>query len=118
LYGLTFHDPHYRAGRAVIGTDTSDRTLAPGGSIGQTVDEAEKAGVSFGLERLQAQYKASSPHATDRHTIPRIDGACGMSSVEAILRAVGIVLQDITPRTRRRGRQGSTWLVIDNGGAA
>lgn len=94
LYGLTFHDPEYDPSRAVVGVDCSDRTLTPGdtGSAGQTVAEAEAAGHSFGLERYQTIYKASSKHPTDRHRVPSIDGACGLSSVEQIIKAVGYQL--------------------------
>jgi hypothetical protein len=65
-----------------------------------TVAEAEAKGVSFGLERLQAAYKATAPHATERHTIPTIDGACGMSSVERILRAIGIGLHQVVNKSK------------------
>jgi len=98
LYGLTFHDPNYDPSKAVIGKDCSDRTLTKGDvdSEGKTVAEAEKAGNSFGLERLQAVYKASSKFATKRHTIPSIDGACGMSSVMQIANAIGIGLKSVS----------------------
>lgn len=97
FYGLTFHDPNYDASKAVIGKDCSDRTLTPGdvGSGGKTVGDAEAAGNSFGLERLQATYKASSKFATARHTVPRIDGACGESCVRDIARAIGIELHKV-----------------------
>lgn len=97
FYGLTFHDPNYDPSKAVIGQDCCDRTLTKGdaGSTGKTVGEAEAAGNSFGLERLQAAYKASSKHATDRHTVPIIDGACGVSSVLDIARAIGILLRKV-----------------------
>ncbi len=94
LYGLTFHDPTYDPGKAVVGKDCLDRTLGEGGE-GQTVKEAEEAGVSFGLERYQAFYEASSPVPTSRHRIPLIDGACGLSSVLAILRRVGLELHKV-----------------------
>lgn len=100
LYGLTFHDPNYDPGKAVIGKDCSDRTLTKDdvGSEGKTVADAEKSGNSFGLERLQAAYKASSKFATKRHTIPSIDGACGISSVMKIANAIGISLNQVTDR--------------------
>lgn len=69
FYGLTWHNPNYK-------------TPA-------TIEQAEKDGRSLGLERYQAFYKASSKVPTDVHTIPSIDGACGMSSVERILEAIG-----------------------------
>jgi hypothetical protein len=99
FYGLRFIDPNYDPSKAVIGQDCSDCTLADG-SEGMTVAEAEAKGVSFGLERLQAAYKATAPHATERHTIPTIDGACGMSSVERILRAIGIGLHQVVNKSK------------------
>ncbi len=101
FYGLTFHDPNYDPGKAVIGEDCSDRTLSKTGSKGETVAEAEKAGKSFGLERLQAIYSASSKHATERHTVPCIDGACGFRSVEEIAKAIGITLQYVPVRSKK-----------------
>ena len=95
FYGLTYHDPNYDPGKAVVGEDCTDRTLGTG-STGQTVEEAEKAGKSFGLERLQACYKASSKVPTKRHTEPSIDGACGFSEVRKILNAIGLDLRMIT----------------------
>ena len=94
FYGLTFHDPNYDPGQAIVGRDCADRTLGEGGA-GATVAEAEKAGKSFGLERLQAAYKASSKHATKRHTVPSIDGACGVSSVMQIAQALGLSLRQV-----------------------
>lgn len=102
FYGLRFIDPKYDPGKAVIGADCSDRTLAPAGAVGQTVEQAESQGVSFGLERLQAAYQQSSPFASERHTIPCIDGACGMSSVEKIAAAIGLTLEYVPGRKNRR----------------
>ena len=75
FYGLTFHDPNYDPGKAVI--------------EGQTIEEREKEGKTVGLDRYQAFYKASSPLPTKNHIIPLIDGACGLSSVQSILTALG-----------------------------
>jgi hypothetical protein len=88
FYGLTFHDPNYDPGKAVIGQDASDRTLG-GKSDGKTVEQAERDGESLGLERYQAAYAASSKLPTERHTIPIINGSCGMSCVQDIGRACG-----------------------------
>lgn len=95
FYGLTFHDPDYDPGKAVVGQDVADRTLdhESGESVGKTVEEREAAGVSLGLERYQAFYSASSPVPTEKHRVPLIDGACGMSSVEKIIRALGYQLR-------------------------
>ena len=79
FYGLTFHDPDYEPGKQIID--------------GETVEEREKAGKSIGLERYQAFHGASSKIPTDKHIIPLMDGACGMSSMERILKAVGYCLQ-------------------------
>lgn len=99
FYGLTFHDPNYDPGKAVIGEAVHDRTLGTEGA-GLTVSEAEARGVSLGLERYQAIYAASSRWHTERHTVPSIDGACGMSSVQAIGRAIGLTFQDMRTRSR------------------
>lgn len=91
LYGLTFHDPNYDPGKAVIGQDCHDRTM--GGATGKTVSQAEADGESLGLERYQAFYQASSPFPTERHTIPLIDGACGESAMFRILQSLGLTLR-------------------------
>lgn len=92
FYGLTYHDPNFDPGKAVIGSECQDRTLGEG-SKGQTVEEAEEANVSFGLERYQAFYSASSRIPTEKHTVPMIDGACGWGEVEKIAKAIGITLE-------------------------
>lgn len=94
FYGLTFHDPNFDPGKAIIGKDCHDRTLG-GNSTGATVEEREAAGVSLGLERLQAFYSASSKVPTKRHTVPKIDGACGWSSVERIAKAIGLTFERV-----------------------
>lgn len=99
FYGLTFHDPNFDPGKAVIGCETSDRTF--GGAEGETVEQAEAAGKSLGLERYQAFYSASSKVPTPRHTVPGIDGACGFSSVERIMAAIGLKLEWIKQRSRK-----------------
>ena len=78
-YGLTFHNPNYDPGKAEID--------------GETVEDREKAGKSLGLERYQSFYSASSKVPTEQHTEPLIDGACGFSSVERILQALGYTLK-------------------------
>jgi hypothetical protein len=90
FYGLSFHDPNFDPGKAVIGTDCDDRTMTNNGEAkGKTVEQAEKDGETIGLERYQAFYRASSKVPTERHTVPLIDGACGFSSVERIMKAIG-----------------------------
>jgi hypothetical protein len=93
FYGLSFHDPDYDPGKAVIGMEkVTDRTLGKV-SEGKTVEQAEEAGESLGLERYQAFYSASSKVPTKAHRIPLIDGACGLSSVEKIMAAIGLQLE-------------------------
>ena len=94
LYGLTFHDPNYDPSQAVIGKDCTDRTLGDGAK-GKTVGQAEQDGESFGLERLQAVYGASSKVPTKRHTIPSIDGACGFESVRRIAETIGLSVRTL-----------------------
>lgn len=100
LYGLTFHDPNYDPSKAVIGTDCADRTLGDGAE-GKTISQAEQDGESFGLERYQAIYKASSKYPTDRHTVPSIDGACGFESVRKIAEAIGLQVRMVDTRSKR-----------------
>jgi len=76
FYGLSFHDPDFDPGQAVL-------------PDGKTVAQAEEDGVSLGLDRYQQFHAASSKVPTERHKIPLIDGACGMSSVLAIGEAIG-----------------------------
>ena len=90
-YGLTFHDPDFDPGKAIIGKDCQDRTFGKDGEE-KTVEQAEKDGESLGLERYQAFYSASSNTPDEKHRIPLIDGACGKSSVEKILNAIGYSL--------------------------
>jgi hypothetical protein len=100
FYGLTYHDPNYDPGKAKIGKDCTDRTMGQG-SDGKTVADAEAAGESLGLERYQAFYSASSKHPTKRHTVPLIDGACGMSSVQRIAEAIGLTLEYLPVRSQK-----------------
>lgn len=95
LYGLSFHDPDYDPSKAVIGEGCDDRTLGAG-ATGKTVAEAEAAGESFGLERYQAFYRASSKVPTARHRVPSIDGACGFESVRRIAEAIGLEVRMIS----------------------
>ncbi len=101
FYGLSFHDPDYDPGKAVIGENCTDRTITKDGeAIGMTVEEAEKEGKSLGLERYQAFYSASSKTPTERHIVPLIGGACGISSVEAIMKAIGCRLEFVSERSK------------------
>jgi len=93
-YGLSYHDPKFDPGKAVIGDGADDRTIGKNAE-GKTVEQAEADGESLGLERYQAFYRASSRVPTERHTVPLIDGACGFSSVERIVNALGYELEYI-----------------------
>lgn len=98
FYGLTFHDPDYDPGKAVVGKDCHNRSL--GGEDGKTVEQLEAEGKTVGLERYQAFYSASSKTPSKRHRIPLIDGACGISSVESIMKAIGLTMEYIPTRKR------------------
>jgi hypothetical protein len=100
FYGLTFHDPDYNPGKAIIGKDAVDRTMGKG-SDGKTVEEAEAAGESLGLERYQAFYSASSRVPTKTHKVPLIDGGCGFSSVEKIMEAIDLHLEYVPTRGKK-----------------
>ena len=95
-YGLSFHDPNYNPGSYV---PEPDGILTHEEDRGKTVDQLEKEGKSLGLDRYQAFYRASSSVPTERHTVPLIDGACGMSSVEKIINAIGFELAYLKGRT-------------------
>jgi len=86
FYGLSFHDPNFDPGKVVV---ENPPAFGNENDKGKTVEQLEEEGKSLGLERYQQFYKASSETPTDRHIIPLINGACGMSSVQAIGRAVG-----------------------------
>jgi hypothetical protein len=91
LYGLSYHDPDFDPGKAIVGHDCDNYTF--GGPDGKTVEQAEKDGKSLGLERYQAFYGASSKVPTERHIVPLINGACGFSSVEKIITTCGFSLE-------------------------
>jgi len=80
-YGLTFHNPTYDPGQAKIDNET--------------IEKREKGGKSFGLERYQAFYSASSKVPTKKHVVPSINGACGFSSVERVMKTIGLKLKFI-----------------------
>jgi len=101
FYGLSFHDPNFDPGKAVIGTEkVTDQTFSKDAK-GKTVEQAEKDGESLGLERYQAFYSASSKVPTKKHTVPLIDGGCGFSSVEKIMEAIGLSLEYVPVRSKK-----------------
>lgn len=93
LYGLRFYDPNYNAANAIL--EHADGTFTKPEDVGKTLGELHKAGKIVDLEAIRASYKQSSPHATERHTMPTIDGACGESSVMRILNAIGLTLDRV-----------------------
>lgn len=107
LYGLVYVDPDYDPGKAVIGTDCTNRTMGAKDEV--TVAEAEEAGQSFGLERYQAAYAATSPYPTEHHTEPSINGACGIVSVRKIARAIGL---DWTRVSGGRGARATEVFIL------
>ncbi len=86
FYGLTFHDPNFDPGKIVID--------------GETINEREKAGKTVGLDRYQAFYSASSKLPTKNHTVPLLNGACGFSSMENVIKAIGMQLRYIPVRSQ------------------
>ena len=83
FYGLSFHDPNFNVNEVVV----------PG--TNQTVAEREKAGESIGLERYQAFHGESSKLPTKNHTVPQLDGACGFSCMEKVLKAIGGTIERV-----------------------
>jgi hypothetical protein len=83
MYGLSFHDPNYDPGKAVV----------PG--TGKTVEAREASGESLGLERYQAIFSGSSPVPTPTHHVPYLDGGCGKECMIKVLKALGGQYQDI-----------------------
>lgn len=81
FYGLTYHDPNYDPGKAVIDNET--------------VEDREQKGESFGLERYQAFYRASTELPDDTHTVPEIRWGIGIDSVRQIGEAIGLKLEFI-----------------------
>ena len=67
--GLTFHNPNWQPPKEII--------------------KREEDGEFCDLERYQDFYKQSSDLPTEKHTIPVINGAYGVNSVERILESVG-----------------------------
>lgn len=54
--------------------------------------------ITWGVSRGRDTARGTSRHATKRHTVPSIDGACGFSSVCDILRAIGLDLRQVVNR--------------------
>ena len=101
LYGLRFLNPDHDPGQEVIGRLALDCRVEDEQAVGMTVDEAEKAGKSHGLERLQAKHVGSSLVPTKIHTVADMDGGCGFASVERVLRALGLCLRQTHDSSRK-----------------
>ena len=101
LYSLRFLNLDHDPGQEVIGRLALDCRVEDERAVGMTVDEAEKAGKSHGLERLQAEHAGSSPVPTKSHTVADMDSACGFSSVERVLRALGLCLRQTHDSSRK-----------------
>ncbi len=93
FYGLCFVDPNYDVLNAKL--EHSDGTFTTKEDEGKTFRELKDAGKIVDLDILRTAYKETSKHATKRHTIPHIDGACGVSSVLQILNAIGLSLNKV-----------------------
>jgi hypothetical protein len=85
-YGLTFSDPDFDAGKVIIDNET--------------ISARERVGKSLGLERYQAFHRATSKLPTEKYTVPLLDGACGMSSMERVLNAMGYRLKWVGRKNR------------------
>lgn len=71
-YGLKFHNPNYKPSEECLKAESEDELTR-----------------LTGLARLRDMHKQSSKIPTATHTIPAIDGACGIRSVEMILESIG-----------------------------
>lgn len=93
FYGLRFYDPHFDVLNAKL--ERADEIFTKAEDVGKTFRELQKEGKIVDLDVLRSWYKQTSPHATERHTVPTIDGACGVSSVMNILNAIGLTLDKV-----------------------
>lgn len=117
FYGLRFVDPSYDPLSAVL--EACDDTFTDAGDVVKTFRDLKAAGKLVDLDIIRRAYKEASPVPTARHTRPAIDGACGMSSVEAIMRAIGLSLEWVNTGRRRSGPE--VYVLKDSlaiGGAA
>jgi hypothetical protein len=90
FYGLRYINPTFDPGKAVV---KHAPVFGKDDDAGKTVAVLEKEGKSLGLERYQAFWSATSKFPTRKHRIPSIDGACGMSSVQEIMRAIKLDIE-------------------------
>jgi hypothetical protein len=98
FYGLSFYDPNYDVMTARL--ERCDDTFTKPEDVGKTFRELEKEGKIIDLDVLRRWHKETSKHATERHTVPTIDGACGFSCVMDILKALGLTLRQVVNTKR------------------
>lgn len=99
FYGLRFYDPNYDPSKAKL--ERADDCFTKSDDVGKTFEQLQAEGKIVDLEIIREAYKRTSAHATERHTAPTIDGACGMSSVQAIAKAVGLTLEYVPVRSKK-----------------
>lgn len=99
FYGLRFYDPNYDPTCAKL--ERADGTFTKPEDVGKTFKQLREEGKIVDLDVIRAAYKQTSPHSTDRHTQPTIDGACGMSSVEQIAKAIGLTLEYVPVKSNK-----------------
>lgn len=109
FYGLRFYDPSYNPAAEVVTEAMVDGVFIKAGDVGKPLG----ASGDVGLMALRAAYSNSSPIPTARHTVPAIDGACGVSSVETIMKSIGLALRFVSSRSKC-----DTYLLIDSKGGA
>lgn len=109
LSGLRFYDPGFNPSAVTVTADMVDGCFIKAGDVGKPLSESG----DVGLMTLRAAYKNSSPIPTARHVVPCIDGACGVSSVEKIMAAVGLSLRFVSSRAKCE-----TYLLADAKGGA
>ncbi len=98
FYGLVFVDPKYDPMNATL--KRADNTFTKKEDVGKTFRELKAEGKIVDLELIRAWYSATSKTPTIRHTVPSIDGACGMSSVQKIASAIGLTFEYIPVRSK------------------
>ena len=90
FYGLSFHNPNYDPGKAVI-------TARDGTKM--TIDEAEAKGESLGLDRYQQTFAASRPMPSKVFTEPYMNGSAGLDAVKTVMNAIGVDLECLDYKT-------------------
>lgn len=97
--GLVFVDPKYNPLKATL--TRCDDTFTKPEDVGKTFGQLQKEGKIVDLEVIRTWYKNTSHHPTARHTVPSIDGACGMNSVMKIGNAIGLTFEYVPVRSKK-----------------